>query len=272
MYACGGLVGSIEIAFVNTYKIVYIYFPYLKWNGSSYSYSYTSANVLGNINVFSDKYDLRMVSIFNYTNINGQLKDLKNYILLIFIIVALTVPKRIYIIKVLISLILLYNPTKTNLTSINLRKYPGGKYPESTHQFYYINGSVNFIQNHTHLYYISLGANPNISGNIEIMFNNHSGKGLWYILYDYLKWNHTNGSYLYGSSYKSTDFAGNINIFANKYDIEWIQIEQCSLITGEVKSLKNLKKFRVCYLGGCSCTGSKTDLWNQGANITWFGV
>ena len=107
-----------------------------------------------------------------------------------------------------------------------------------------------------------------MTGNINQIFN--QSYKLYWIEFEYLKYDDSSGHY--NGNYTSTDISGNINAFADKYDLEYLLIARYPNITGQVKDLKNLKKIYAINLAACSCTGSKTDLWNQGANITIFYV
>lgn len=108
-----------------------------------------------------------------------------------------------------------------------------------------------------------------ITGNIETAFNSMNRFNRCDFVWD---------KYVAGDPYGgdvltySTNISGNINVFANKYDLVFFQIQYYTNVNGQLKDLKNLKKFLGCYLSGCSATGSKTDLWNQGANITDFRI
>ena len=65
---------------------------------------------------------------------------------------------------------------------------------------------------------------------------------------------------------------GNISVFGNKYDMQGITLPGWKSIVGEVKNLKNLKKLWRLWLDNTSCTGSKTDLYNNGAICTDFRI
>ena len=129
-------------------------------------------------------------------------------------------------------------------------------------------GSLNWLSNCTKLCVFTTWPNLDnlgtyLSGNIETMFNNHSGKGLINIIIE------TSSD---GRNYHSKYITGDISVFADKYDLEILMFPRHPNIIGEIKSLKNLKKLNICDFHNCNCTGSKTDLYNQGVNITRFYV
>ena len=109
-----------------------------------------------------------------------------------------------------------------------------------------------------------------LTGNIEVAFGNHSGKNLTYVRFVYCD----TGYWGLNPNVMHPDgkLTGNISIFAGKYDLELIQIECYPNISGEVKSLKNLKKLTYYRSSYTEVTGSKTDLYNEGVNITGFAV
>ena len=102
------------------------------------------------------------------------------------------------------------------------------------------------------------------TGNIEIMFNNTYK--ITYIDFVYCKWRNGNDDY----TIKSTNIGG--SVFSNKYDLRILEIASYTSINGEIKDLKNLKKLYIVSLSSSACTGSKTDLYNNGANITGFYI
>ena len=166
---------------------------------------------------------------------------------------------------VLFVLILGYNFTYIEITMptvADLSNYPGIK-PYATKR----SGNINLLQNLIHLYYFSLynslSADSSLHGDIGIVFINMQRlTHIW-----------ITGAYVYGNvDSAGITVTGNISVFGNKYNLKYIQFTGCKGIYGEVKSLKNLKKFYACRLDYCSCTGSKTDLYNSGANITIFSV
>lgn len=65
---------------------------------------------------------------------------------------------------------------------------------------------------------------------------------------------------------------GNISVFENKLRLREFHINWCINITGQLISLKNLKKLYFCMCRGTSVTGSKTDLYNGGANCSYFAI
>ena len=107
------------------------------------------------------------------------------------------------------------------------------------------------------------------TGDISIAFAN------WYkIIYIYMAFRGYSATSAYGDSWETdtTRLFGNISVFSDKYDLQLLGLEYHANINGEVKSLKNLKKLIDVNFDHCSCTGSKTDLYNQGANIRDFYV
>ena len=69
-----------------------------------------------------------------------------------------------------------------------------------------------------------------------------------------------------------TKYTGNISVFNNKYDLVYLMSQWNPGINGELKDLKNLKKLNMCDFLHCSVTGSKTDLYNNGANLYDFRI
>lgn len=129
-------------------------------------------------------------------------------------------------------------------------------------------GSINVFYNLSNLKMLETMFLASITGNIETAFANT------YKLY---------GIQMSGLGYdpnsdygdlnvNSTNISGNISVFGNKYNLEYIQIELYTNVNGQIKDMKNLKKLYWVKFLYCSVTGSKTDLWNQGANITSFNV
>ena len=178
----------------------------------------------------------------------------------------------------LILLAFTYNPTRrasrraTNLISIGLYKL-ANDYSETLREIVpyweFMIGSINIFQNMLKLNNIDLLACNGVTGNIEIACVN-LGK-LSYIGLSCATYNSTRN--VYGHDiHKSTNVSGNIFVFGDKYDLQSIQILSYTNVYGQVKDMKNLKKIRICQLYGSNCTGSKTDLYNQGANVTHFRV
>ena len=164
-----------------------------------------------------------------------------------------------------------YNPTKTNLTYIGMSKY--AKYGEqygTRYQIAYTRettiGSINSLSNLIHMIDFETWGICATTGNINTAFNNMNKLYVINCLSYHYNPNNSNGD---GFVMDNTT-SGNINVLSNKYNLEYLGFERYPNVTGEIKSLKNLKKFSRCYLGGCSCTGAKTDLYNNGANITGF--
>ena len=145
--------------------------------------------------------------------------------------------------------------------------YIGGSLAGSFNTWNALNGSINSLSNCLKLVVFTPYTRNSITGNIEIAFANSDR--LIYIRFAYVTVGTT--TLLSGDS-PSTNISGNISVFSNKYNLEGIQINHYSNIYGHVNTLKNLKKLNSIYLEACSCTGSQTDLYNQGANITHFGV
>lgn len=128
-------------------------------------------------------------------------------------------------------------------------------------------GSLNILQNMHKLTCLSFVYNINIVGNIEITFVN--ANKLYSFDYISLHWSINNNRI---EVVDNQNILGNISIFANKYDMEYLRITRCPNIIGQVKNLANLKKLYYCELSRCNCTGSKTDLYNNGANVTGFYI
>lgn len=81
---------------------------------------------------------------------------------------------------------------------------------------------------------------------------------------------------VYSNTWNSDNYdyniAGDISVFSAKYNLMKLQIYPYPNITGEIKSLKNLKKLYYLILSRSSVTGSKSDLYNSGANISTFYI
>jgi len=97
------------------------------------------------------------------------------------------------------------------------------------------------------------------ASNIETVFQS-SGKGLFQ--FDF-HWHHvgaTTVSYL----------TGNISILGDKYDM--VHLQCCRVtVTGTLSSLNKLQKLTWVKVSlGNQITGAKTDLYNNGANITYW--
>lgn len=128
------------------------------------------------------------------------------------------------------------------------------------------NGSINTLYNLIKLTHAMFYSVNQITGNIETMFT--SMNKIQEISLIHCKWVNNNDHW----GITSTNLAGNISVLANKYNLLALGIMNYVNINGELKSLKNLKKFFYCYLLRTGCTGSKADLWNNGANITTFNI
>ena len=130
-----------------------------------------------------------------------------------------------------------------------------------------ISGNIDLLRNLVKLQEIEIWGNKNtVNGSIETFVSNHSGKRLWQITIVWM-----DSDYAYRGMIDNGIY-GDISVFANYYDMGKLQISGYSTITGELKSLKNLKKIYYVFLRRCSCTGSKADLYNNGANISTFSV
>lgn len=81
---CENITGDIETTCVNWSRLYYIQMMFARWSSSSNWYSTHnidgsgSDKIYGNISVFTDKYDLKWIQIMRYSNIIGEVKDLKN--------------------------------------------------------------------------------------------------------------------------------------------------------------------------------------------------
>ena len=131
-----------------------------------------------------------------------------------------------------------------------------------------VTGSIDQFANCLNLKVIYLYPYNSITGNINILFAN-----LYKILnieIGYLYWDAANQKDVIYTT--STNVSGNINVLCDKYDLDSIRFYRYSNIVGELKSLKNLKKFYICYFTLCDVTGAKADLYNNGANITIFSI
>lgn len=132
-----------------------------------------------------------------------------------------------------------------------------------------MNGSINTFQSNTNIKYFSLEYVNNIMGNIETCFINKyklASMGLEYQAYN--SNNDTTDPYT-----RSPNISGNISVFADKYDLQALTLRLYINVNGQVKDLKNLKKiyFFNCYRSW-GITGSQSDLWNNGANCSYFNI
>jgi len=122
-----------------------------------------------------------------------------------------------------------------------------------------LSGSSDVFQNHK-LYYYNIGRTYLTTGNIETIFKS-CGKGFYW------------DGILYGAEWTGAAvdiYTGNIRIFADKYDTERIWMYRLN-VSGEVKVLNKLQKltwFSLAYAN--NVTGSKEDLYNNGANCENF--
>jgi len=120
-------------------------------------------------------------------------------------------------------------------------------------------GSFNAFTNHK-LYYLDTFSNKGIRANIEIAYAS-CGKGFYRIKHHYS----TGGSMTTGL------ITGSISVFSECYDLEYYSITEYDVI-GTVSMLNKLQKLRwVSVTHLTRVTGSKEDLWNNGANIEHFG-
>ena len=159
-------------------------------------------------------------------------------------------------------LALLYNPTKTNLTYIGIHKNGSGTIGPTREL---IRGSIHTCANYSKLMNFNMQYCNSMTGDIAIAFAN------CYKL-DAILINHA--SFINGTSIGDTSdkIYGDIAVFADKYNAEFIASVRWSGIYGEAKSLKNLKKLSWFEFRSCNVTGSKTDLYNGGVNITEFDI
>lgn len=160
----------------------------------------------------------------------------------------------------------MYNLTKTNLTWIRVTAPDANNSSQQSILYDYvinIYGNIQIFKNHIALTYFNLWGLKNITGDIGIIFAN------WYkIMHIEIQ-----GSWGFDSvDTTGTTITGNISILSDKYDSSVIGLTGRKGVNGEVKSLKNLKKIWYLALNLTSCTGSKTDLYNQGANVTTFRI
>ena len=128
-------------------------------------------------------------------------------------------------------------------------------------------GSINSFQNMIKLKSIMASCTRMLTGDISIAFNNN-----YKIYYTYFEYVSTGYNGIAPNDSPSTNISGNISVFADKYDFEILVFSGYSNIVGELKLLKNLKKLYQLYLRNTGCTGSKTDLWNNGANVYYFSI
>lgn len=127
-------------------------------------------------------------------------------------------------------------------------------------------GSIDTLTGLHKLIRLSCQYNNGTTGNVETAFTNINK--LVIIANQYVKW--TGSSNDWGAT--TTNINGNIRVFGNKYNLERILLYNRVNINGDLKSLKNLKKLYYVDLVYCDIIGTKTDLYNQGANITHFDV
>ena len=82
----------------------------------------------------------------------------------------------------------------------------------------------------------------------------------------------SNNYYDWGTQSDGNDRIGNISVLGDKYNLEHITMVGERSIIGQIKDLKNLKKLYYVDFSNGSVTGSKTDLYNNGVNITTFYI
>lgn len=112
-----------------------------------------------------------------------------------------------------------------------------------------------------------------IDGNIETCFANMSKMYEISIPCAFYTPSHPNtGKPDWLTTVSSDLVSGNINVLGDKYDLKTIEFQRHKNIAGEAKSLKNLKKLWHADFRYSSCTGSKTDLYNNGANVYDFRI
>ena len=114
------------------------------------------------------------------------------------------------------------------------------------------------FQNHKQYYWYVY--NNNVKGNVTTIHKS-CGKGFYYCAY----YTQVDGG--------SSNITGNINIWSDKYDLEHLAPMNVH-VSGQFSVLKNLQKLTYVNFhgnGSGSVTGSKSDFYNGGANITeWF--
>ena len=131
-----------------------------------------------------------------------------------------------------------------------------------------ITGSINLLANCIKLKYVNFYACNVITGNIENMFINIDRLSSVKFVYVKRVGNNEEDNW----NYTTTNISGNINVFANKYDLREVLFYSYTNINGQLKDLKNLKKLYYCHFRLTSVIGSKTDLYNNGAGVTHFNV
>jgi len=107
---------------------------------------------------------------------------------------------------------------------------------------------------------------PTVAGSVNTIYSS-SSKGLFYIYHQ-----------AYGSSgnpgYRNSSLTGTTTVFNECYDLEHVCIRH-SYVTCIVSDFGKLQKLRRCDLhyNTPAATGSKTDLYNNGANCTeYYGI
>jgi len=102
-----------------------------------------------------------------------------------------------------------------------------------------------------------------VGGNLNTIYKG-SGKGLFYVKHQALESSCNHG-------YRNPIETGDTSIFSDKYDLEHFYHAH-SYITVKVSDFAKLQKLTYFYtyyaVGGI--TGSKSDLYNGGANVTTF--
>lgn len=130
-----------------------------------------------------------------------------------------------------------------------------------------LTGSLNVFQYLTKIDYIDATWTENLTADIGIAL--FSCYKLYYVALNYAKWN-TSTNWNYNTP--SGNFAGDIAVLGNKYDLKSVDFTRCSQITGKLSDLKNLKKLYRFWAGSGQVTGSKADLWDGGANVYAFSI
>ena len=169
---------------------------------------------------------------------------------------------------VLMLLAFTYNLIKTNLTFIgmgntinDLRSTNGLADARDR-----IVGSISSFNGLVNITYFENTYCWNTVGDIGIAFANMYKLNQIWIMYAY----HT-GNNVYIST-SSDKIYGDITVFGDKYNMTYLRIYRYINVNGQLKDLKNLKKIYAVQLSDCSCTGSQTDLYNNGANIRLFNI
>ena len=164
-------------------------------------------------------------------------------------------------------MLLVYNLTNGNLTFIGFN-WNWGQIVElsNTHNIgdyvTKLTGSINVAfanLNNLREFMVEYYA-PLLSGNINIFSNKYRLEFISIPTHDrYTEFYYNN-------------ISGDIAVFGDKYDLVGFIFMHRAAVYGELKSLKNLKKFYIFYCKYSGITGSKSDLYNQGANCIYFDI